>query len=273
LIFPIRRFRQFAKPFYAIPLFGFWKTYLEGLEEMKCKTVGFLIAWFSFLALGMVVFTFLHECGHGFGAQLDGTHISTGFDRVGDFGKRPSDPDFRSNDTVTGELNSSGLLGPFTNWLFAILFTVLLLQRPKADRTTFLLGAGAVVNAWSRLWQMTAFFVAALLGRVHLEDEVGWGLRAIPGLHFPIPFNDFFQLTQTQPALFFSEPRVYFWPLVSLVIVLTCFVFAYRCLYRLFGSYMPTKAARWLFGLMPLVVTPPVFMLLSWLDNLVRINW
>jgi hypothetical protein len=166
---------------------------------MKRKTVGFLVVWFSFLALGMVVFTFLHECGHGFGAQLDGIHISTGFDRVGDFGKRPSDPDFPSNDMVTGELNSSGLFGPFTNWLFAIPFTVLILQRPKADRTTFLLGAGAVVNAWSRLWQMAAFFVAALLGRVHLEDEVGWGLRAIPRLHFPIQFNDFYQLTQTQP--------------------------------------------------------------------------
>jgi hypothetical protein len=236
-------------------------------------TIGFLTLWLLALVLGMVFFTFMHECGHGFGAQLDGTHISTGFNRVGDFGKSPSDHGFNSNEVVTGELSSSGLLGPFTNWLFAILFTALLLRRSNAGRKEFFLGAGAVVNAWIRLWQMVLFFIAALLGRVHLEDEVEWGLRAIAVLQFPIKFNDFIQLTHTQPKLFLSEPRVYFWPLVSISIVLTCFFFAYHHLYKLFSVYMPRKVAQWLFGLMPLIVTPPVFLLLAWLDNLIRINW
>jgi hypothetical protein len=240
---------------------------------MYRKAIGFLTIWLLALALGMVVFTFLHECGHGFGAQLDGIHLSTGFNRVGDSGKKPSDPDFRSNAMVTGELSSSDLLGPFTNWLFAVLFTSLLLYRSKADRTTLLLGAGAVINAWTRLWPLVLVFLAALLGRVHLEDEVEWGLRAISSLHFPISFDDFFQLTRAQPERFLSEPRFYFWPLMSLAIVLTCFILAYRRLFRLFGSSMQSKAARWLFGLMPLIVTPPVFVILTWLDNFVRINW
>lgn len=237
------------------------------------ETNSFLITWLLTLALGMVVFTFLHECGHGFGAQLDGIHLSTGFNQVGDFGKRPSDPDFRSNEVVSGGLGSSALLGPFTNWMLAILFTSWLWHRSKADRTTLFLGAAAVVNAWARLWQMVLVFIAALLGRVHLEDEVEWGLRAIPSLHFPIQFNDLLQLTRTQPALFLSEPRFYFWPLISLAIVLTCFVLDYLRLYELFGASMQAKVARWLFGCMPLMVTPLVFVALAWLDNLVRINW
>jgi hypothetical protein len=147
------------------------------------------------------------------------------------------------------------------------------LQHSNADPRAFFLGAGAVVNAWARLWQMALFFIAALLGRVHLEDEVMWGVRAVADLHFPIKFNDFIQLTRTQPMLFLSEPRVYFWTLVSLSIVLTCFFFAYHHLYKLFSVYMPRNVARCLFGLMPLIVTPPVFLLLAWLDNLIRINW
>jgi hypothetical protein len=228
---------------YAILLFGIWKRRCKEAKGMRRTTIVFLITWFLALSLGMVIFTFLHECGHGLGAQLDGIHLSTGFNRVGDFGKRPSDPDFRSNDSESGGLDSSGLLGPFTNWIFATLFTVLLLLSSHPNRTVLFLGAGAVVNVWARLWPMMLFFLAAPLGRVHVEDEVGWGLRAIPSLHFPMGFNDFIQLTRTQPALFLSEPRFYFWPFVSLAIVLTCFIFAYRRLYRLFGSQMPTKDA------------------------------
>jgi hypothetical protein len=239
---------------------------------MNRRNSGFLITWLLALALGMVVFTFLHECGHGFGAQLDGIHISTGFNQVGDYGKKPSDPDFRSNEMVTGELNSSDLLGPFTNWVFAVVFTTLFLRRIKADLITLLLGAGAVVNAWARLWPLVLVFLAAMLGRVHIEDEVEWGLRAISSLHFPMRFDDFLQLTRTQPSLFLSEPRIYFWPLVSLTIVLTCFILAYR-LYGLFSTSMQAKVVRWLFGFMPLIVTPPVFIALSWLDKLIRINW
>ena len=140
---------------------------------MSRATRKFLIVWALALFLGLMVFQFLHECGHGFGSQLDGVHVSTGFNRVGDPGKRPSDPDFRSEKMVTGILGSGGLLGPFTNWMFAIFFTAWLLHRTTADRTTFLIGVGAVANALMRLLAMSLFILGALVGRVHLEDEVG----------------------------------------------------------------------------------------------------
>jgi len=225
---------------------------------MRLATTKFLIVWALYLFLGMMVFQFLHECGHGFGSQLDGEHVSTGFSRVGDPGKRPVDLDFRSEKKVTGILSSAGLLGPFTNWILAIFFTAWLLHR---------------TNALMRLLAMLLFIIGTLVGRVHLEDEVGWGLRAVQGLNLPMPFTDFKMLVKTQPELFLSEPRFYFWPLLSFGIVLLCFVLSYRRLYTVFGKRLPSRFVRWVFGLMPIMIIPPMFLLCSWLDNLVRINW
>ena len=86
-------------------------------------------------------------------------------------------------------------------------------------------------------------------------------------------FADFRLLVRTQPALFLSEPRFYFWPLLSFGIVLLCFVLAYRRLYTLFDAQLSGRLARWVFGLMPIAVIPPMFLLCSWLDDLIRINW
>jgi hypothetical protein len=240
---------------------------------MNIETTKFLMTWALALFLGMMVFQFLHECGHGFGSQLDGMHVSTGFSRVGDPYKCPSDPDFRSDTMVTGILGSGGLLGPFTNWMFAIFFTTWLLHRKTVDRMTLLIGAGAVTNALMRLIAMSLFFFGALLGRIHLEDEVLWGIRAVQELNLPMPFADFITLIKMQPELFLSEPRIYFWPLVSFGIVLFCFILAYRHLYAIFEVQLSCKLVRWIFGLMPIVVIPPMFLLCLWLDNLVRINW
>ena len=240
---------------------------------MNIGTTKFLMTWALALFLGMIVFQFIHECGHGFGSQLDGVHISTGFSRVGDPYKRPSDPDFRSEKMVTGILGSGGLLGPFTNWMFSIFFTAWLLYRKTADGTTLLIGVGGVANALMRLIAMSLFVIGALLGRVHLEDEVIWGVRAVQGLDLPIPFTDFKTLIKMLPELFLSEPRFYFWPLLSFGIVLLCFIIAYRRLYAIFEEQLSGKLVRWVFGLMPIVVIPLMFLLCSWLDNLVRINW
>ena len=93
---------------------------------MNRKNIGFLIIWLIALTLGMVLFTFLHECGHGFGAQLDGLHLSTGFNEVGDYGKTSDDPNSRSGNAWKAVW--SGLLGPITTWLLAITFTVWLFR-------------------------------------------------------------------------------------------------------------------------------------------------
>jgi hypothetical protein len=53
----------------------------------------------------MVLFQFLHECGHGFGSQLNKSPVSTWFNRVGDSGKLPKDLDVQSEKIVRGTLS------------------------------------------------------------------------------------------------------------------------------------------------------------------------
>jgi len=248
-------------------------TTFPGTSGRAGRPARFLLTWALVLFLGMVLFQFLHECGHGFGSQLDGLHVSTGFNRVGDAGKFPKDADFRSEQIETGFLGSGGLLGPFVNWMLAIFFTAWLLQRTRPGRATLFFGVGAVANALMRLPAMSLFFLGALLGRVHFEDEVDWGLGAVRGLHLPMPFADVRALAKARPGLFLAEPRLYFWPLLSFGISVLCFVLAQRRLRRIFAAECPSKLSRWAFWLMPVAVIPPMFLLCSWLDNVIRINW
>jgi len=154
-----------------------------------------------------------------------------------------------------------------------MVFTGWLLNRKTTDNTTLFIGVAAVANALMRLPAMLLFIIGALLGRVHLEDEVLWGVRAVQGLDLPMPFADFKTLIKMQPEFFLSEPRFYFWPLLSIGIVLLCFTLAYRRLFTIFKGHLSGKVDRWIFGLMPIAVIPPMFLLCSFLDNHVRINW
>jgi hypothetical protein len=237
------------------------------------RAVRFIILWALLLFVGLTLFNFLHECGHGFGAQLDGTHISTGFNQIGDSGKKPSDPNFRSESIETGILDSSGLLGPFTNWMFAILFTILLYKRKQANVLTLIIGTAAVSNALNRLIGVIPFFTGALHNRFRMADEIEWGLKAIKQLNFPMPSDKFMSIANSQPSLILSNPRVYFWPTVSVAISGICFYFAYRKLFRIFKVQLNTKLISWIFGLMPVLMVVGMIITVSKLDNLIRINW
>lgn len=244
------------------------------LYNMAKKTWKFILIWVLILFSVLILFTFLHECGHGFGSQLDGTHVSTGFNRVGDFGKKPSDPDFHLNQYTLGTIDASGLLGPFTNWIFAIIFTVLLATaKEPGSKNSFLFGACAIANALNRLLPMMWFFISALFHHVHLEDEVEWGARSISSLHFPMPNETFTALANAQPMLFLSDPLFYFWPLVSITISVVCFIVAYRQMFRQFGAYLPSKPTKVFWGISPVLAIPFWFILINLLDNLIRISW
>jgi hypothetical protein len=232
-----------------------------------------LLLWAGLLFAATLLFIFLHECGHGFGARLDGANVSTGFNRVGDAGKRPSDPDFRSATMVHSRIGSSGLLGPFSNWFFAVLFTGLLLSRTRLTGGGLLLGGAAVANAWLRAAPMLMVFGNAMSGRLHLEDEVAWGLGAVKGLELPMPLSDFREPLTSQPELFLSEPLFYFWPGVSLVISGACLFLATRHLLLLSRPALQTRTRRTLFVLMPVLVFPPIVLVANLLDEVVRINW
>ncbi len=87
-----------------------------------------LLGWSAAFFAAAIVFTFLHECGHGFGARLDGVSVSTGFSRVGMPDRSPGDDDFRTGLIIPGTLTSGFLLGPMVNWLSPAVATVLLVR-------------------------------------------------------------------------------------------------------------------------------------------------
>lgn len=237
------------------------------------RNLKFLVIWAAFLFLAILIFQFLHECGHGFGAKLEGYHISTGFDRVGDPGKRPRDADFRSDKIIPKRWNLSDFFGPLINWIFALFFTAIFLQQRSTNGITLLFGSGAIINALMRLLPMLMFFVSAFLGRFVLEDETALGLSAIKGLKFPMSYFNFKTLISTQSSVFLSEPTIYFWPVISLIVSTACFILTYRQLNQFVRQTMIFRFAQWIFLFMPFLVWPLAFIAIKKLDNLIRLNW
>lgn len=238
------------------------------------ETFRLLTIWavaFFFIYIGI---WFLHEVAHGFGYQLDGIHVSTGFNLVGASGKKPSDADFTVNLPVEG-MSTGVLLGPFTTWMLAILFTGILLHRPHPNQMTLVIGAAAVSNAFMRLMPLTIFLIAAVFGNASgvWQDEQKMSLGAIESIDLPISESDLRDLKNSEPSMFMGDVGFYFWLIVSLSISLVCFVLSYRHLFKLFRARLPSKAARIIFGLMPAILFIPVFGIVNLLDNFMRINW
>jgi len=237
------------------------------------KNPRLLIAWAAILLIATLIFQFLHECGHGFGSTLEGYHVSTGFDKVGDVGKRPSDHDFRLNKTIPGGWNLTDFLGPLINWIFAILFTAIFLRQRNISCVALLFGSGAVINALIRLVPMLMFFGSVFLGRFVLEDEVALGLSAIKGIKFPISYLNFKILASTQSSLFLVEPKIYYWPVISLIISIFCFILTYRRLNQLIRQHLTSRISQWFFMLVPFLISPLAFIFTKKLDSLIRLNW
>jgi hypothetical protein len=173
----------------------------------------------------------------------------------------------------TGMLDSSGILGPFSNWILAAVFTVLLYAKRKEGFTYLVLGAAAVSNAVNRMAALISFFIGAMHNTLHLADEVEWGLKSVKGLSFPMGMDKITAIADNQPALILSNPRIYIWPAISILISSACFYFAYKRLYIIYGSRLETKLSKWIFGLMPVFAGIILIFIISLLDNIVRINW
>lgn len=233
-----------------------------------------LTMWVLLLFVGVIFSTFLHEDGHGFGAKLDGVRISTGFMKVGNYGKSPDDPDFRTGGTENAIW--SGLLGPITSWLLAITLTVWLHRFKKPSWSALTVGALAVSNALIRLVPMLLFLIAALLGRPYLEDEVAWGVWYI--LKFSRPeladlTLGYHAIVKTYASTLLSEPAFWIPPLLSLAISLACLILALRRIYKLWREGLYIRINPLLFGLLPLVPYFATLPVLNLLDRLIRINW
>ena len=168
------------------------------------------------------------------------------------------------------------LLGPFTTWILAILFTGILLHRSLPNSMTLAIGAAAIANALLRLIPLAIFLIGALSGNIAgvLQDEQEMSLGTIEGITLPLSRADFSHLLETQPEIFLGDPGFYFWPTISLIISLVCIVLTYRHLFQLFGSRMRSRASRLVFGISPFILFfIPVLGVVNLLDNIVRINW
>jgi hypothetical protein len=214
---------------------------------------------------------FLHECGHGLGSRLQGIRVSTGFNRVGAPGKRPSDADFREGHMLTGKVTLSDVAGPVVNWVLALACAAWLWHRTVPDRLTLGIAAFGLGNAFVRLVPMAFFFLRAAFGNIALEDEVGWGLGAVKGIEWPVTLEELRAVLGESPGLFFRTPAVFVWPALSLSISLVAVVVMYRGLFRILA---PITVAGWRwFAAMPALVFPVVITLAEWLDERVRITW
>lgn len=237
------------------------------------KFTKYLLIWFFFVSFSFFISTFLHECGHGFGYFIDGVRVSTGFNKVGDVGKFPSQPDFRSDHIITGKLNFGGLLGPFTTWTLAIIFTIFLTKRKRPDFFAVFFGSMSVANSFLRIVPNFSFIVLAISGYFTLEDEVAWGLSSTKSVDFPMSYENFREIAIKTPQVFISNTHVYLWPVMSLTICSICLFISYRKLYSIFKESFPHFLFKLIFAFLPLASFPLTFSILNWLDNIIRINW
>lgn len=237
-------------------------------------SLSLIAIWTVVLFVAIIVSVFLHEDGHGIGARIDGIHVSTGFNRVGDYGKSPDDLDFR----ITGSDQAlwGGLLGPITTWLLAIVFTIWLYRFEGPSWGALAIGALAIVNGLIRAVPMTLFLVSALGGHPYMEDEVGWGIWYVIRFCRPDLANStlgYHTLVKTYADVFLADPTFWIPPLFSLLVSLGCLIFAYRRMCSLYRDRLPDWASRLLFGFLPLGVDAAAYPVLNWLDRLIRINW
>jgi hypothetical protein len=241
--------------------------------QSQTGTTRFLLYWTILIFIIFIVVWFLHESAHGLGFRLEGTHVSTGFNLVGASGKTPSDPDF------TVELMNQGLstglfFGPAITWIMAIVFTVILLYRSQSNLLSLLIGATAVSSAFMRLIPMIIFIIPALLGSLpNLQDEQLMSLGLVDGVPLPISDAGLDQLASTNPSLFLGNPNFYLWFLVSILISSICLILSYRQLYKLFADQLQSRISKIIFGLIPVILFIPIFGTVTFLDNILRINW
>jgi len=71
-----------------------------------------------------------------------------------------------------------------------------------------------------------------------------------------MPLLDFKILSKSQSALFLSEPKLYFWPILSFIISLVCLVSTYWKLNKLFNEIICSRLYRWFFWFLPFILWP-----------------
>lgn len=199
--------------------------------------------WFLILLLAIVLSAFLHEAGHGLSASLHGHPVSTGFNRVGDHGRHPGDPDFRAN---LAAYRNPWDLGPAVTLTLAAASTFAL-YRVKGGPAIAAAGAMALANSVQRLIPLGMAYGAWLTtGTPGWEDEIAQG--------------------QLWSELYGAGILRHLPALIAAAVSLLCLRLGLRGLRRLGLD----RRALLIGGLAAFLLAMP---LLNLLDRLVRINW
>lgn len=205
-----------------------------------------IICWSILCITVFLISIFIHECGHGLANSLRGIECSTGFNRVGDINKYPTDADFRAEySSVSDSLFDFGV--PAT-LLMAIAGTAVSYKAQK-EKSIIIALLFAGTNSIMRLIPcLYVVLVPLFTGRIHNEDEYGTGLVLVKATGI--------------------SWLVYLPALLSILVSVMCIVFLYRKL----KAKMSIKVFLG-YGFLTLFSFYVTMTIANMLDNIVRINW
>ena len=131
------------------------------------------IVWLIMLIISIIISVWIHEVGHGISYFIQGKEVSTGFNKVGDIHKKPSDVDFR------GSLQNYILpwdLGVPITLILAIISTILIYMVSNKNML-YIIAVFAITNSLLRLIPMFNSLLGLLKhGELRMEDEIGTGI-------------------------------------------------------------------------------------------------
>ncbi len=207
------------------------------------------LKWFLILLLCFVASTFIHEIGHGISDYAIGIHDSTGFNKVGQPYKKPSDPDFRKG---RENLQNPWDMGPTFTLILAVGFTLILINtKDKNKMATTIIGAFAFSNSLIRLIPMIHSYLGLFIkGSFYDEDEIGTGLSWYNLHHYEI--------------------MKYIPSLISIIVSFICLYLVVHALKRELPCLFLKGS---IFVIICVVAYIISFAIETGLDNVIRINW
>ncbi|MEA1974113.1 MAG: hypothetical protein U9N10_01000 [Bacillota bacterium] len=206
-----------------------------------------LTIWGICLCITTIFSILMHEIGHGISYYFQGLSVSTGFNKVGNVDRKPSQSNFRKdffNNSLKWDLGVPITLG------VAIISTLILFYTSNIYMK-FILFTIAIVNSILRLLPMVNVLVCFLrTSEIYKEDEIEMGL-----VWFDITDNKF--LSYVPPA-------------ISIVVSVICYIVLMLNMDDIILVSTFTTGSITLTMVISFVVN---FKIISILDEHYRINW
>lgn len=205
------------------------------------------IYWFVILIIAGIISIFIHEVGHGISAYLRGYPVSTGFNKVGDYNKRPSEDNFREEHK---KYKNPWDMGPFLTLLLAVIFTYMLAWVDN-KLLVYLTGSFAFVNALLRLIPMIgSYFSFIINGSLSIEDEIAMG------------------------TLWYQMSDIFLLKFIPSIISILVSVICLKYIFKSLSEKLPQLFTyRWPFTIISIGAFLVLMKIIQFLDEHVRINW